>query len=64
MAKPKPATGATSKPNPITPEEFAERYKALCQETGFQLAFKPMWAKSADLGDYRLVIHVTIEKLG
>jgi len=42
------------------PESFAERYQALCKETGFQIVFEPRWAQSKDQGDYRLVIVASI----
>lgn len=48
---------------PFTREEFAEKYKALCKEAGLMLSFEPVWAKSADLGDYRLVIRVAVVEL-
>lgn len=43
-----------------TAEAFAERYQALCKETGFQIVFEPRWAQSKDQGDYRLVIVASI----
>jgi len=39
-----------------TAESFAERYQALCKETGFEIVFAPQWVQSKDQGDYRLVI--------
>ena len=39
-----------------TPQEFVERYNALCKEMGFQIVPEPRWAQSKDTGDYRLVI--------
>lgn len=46
----------TIKPHVFTAEEFAQRYQALCRETGFQIIFEPRWVQSKDQGDYRLVI--------
>jgi hypothetical protein len=43
-----------------TPESFAERYQALCKETGYQIVFEPRWVQSKDQGDYRLVIVASI----
>jgi hypothetical protein len=49
-----PAPAVT--PHRHTAEEFAKMYRALCKETGFQIAFYPQWRQSQDTGDYRLVI--------
>ena len=46
-----------------TPEEFAQRYQALCKETGFQIVFEPRWVQSKDQGDYRLVIATGVQPL-
>lgn len=43
-------------PHKYTEQEFTNEYKALCEKTGFQIAFEPRWAQSRDNGDYRLVI--------
>jgi hypothetical protein len=52
--KTKPAPAVT--PHKHTEQEFVDRYRALCEETGFQIVFAPQWVQSKDQGDYRLVI--------
>jgi hypothetical protein len=46
--------------NEITPAVFAERYQKLCEDTGFQIMFRPEWKQSVDAGDFRLIITAVI----
>ncbi len=50
-------------PAKATADDFAKRYQALCQETGFQIVFEPRWAQSKDTGDYRLIIVASVQPL-
>ena len=43
-----------------TPQEFADRYSALCKEFGLQVVAIPQWKQSLDTGDFRLVIQMSI----
>lgn len=56
MSKGKTTVDQAVTPHKFTADEFAERYRKLVEETGFQIVFEPRWARSMDTGDYRLII--------
>lgn len=45
-----------------TPQEFKERYEALCQETGYQVVVSPVYLKRDD-GTYSTQIQTSVGQM-
>lgn len=45
----------------INPKDFAERYQALVEETGYQVVAQPIWV-ATNHGTFEMTIQLTIGK--
>lgn len=44
-------------------EDFIAEYKALCKKHGLMINVTPIWKQSLDMGDWRLALQMSVEKL-
>lgn len=52
----------SAEPKQPTAQDFLEKYKKLCKETGFQIVVNPLW-KLRDDGSYSMLIQSTVGPL-
>lgn len=46
----------------ITPQEFAEKYRKLCDEMGYRIVATPVWIARDD-GTFSMQVQVSVGKL-
>ena len=54
---------AKEAPAPKTPQEFMEKYNALCEEYGFMIAVEPTF-KARDDGTWSVVLQTGLQPIG